>query len=124
MYSFDVAARFGIAFDRALVYGKAGWVWGRFDISGGSTSGGHVDSYTGEETLDGLLLGVGLEYALTNNWTTKLEYNSLNYGATSVALTECYSVGGCDAFSRSLSADQHIVEFGVNSKFDVGAPPF
>jgi len=30
----DIAARFGVAFDRALVYSKAGVVWGRFSFSG------------------------------------------------------------------------------------------
>ena len=28
-WDYDVAGRFGVAFDRALVYGKAGWVAGR-----------------------------------------------------------------------------------------------
>src|SRR4051812_10748325 len=31
-YDFSIAARAGIAFDRTLVYGKAGWVWGKFDL--------------------------------------------------------------------------------------------
>src|SRR3954453_22336098 len=30
-WDYDFAARIGVAFDRALVYGKAGWVWGGFD---------------------------------------------------------------------------------------------
>ena len=35
-WDWDIAARFGLAFDRALVYGKAGWVqagfsWGETD---------------------------------------------------------------------------------------------
>jgi hypothetical protein len=31
-YDFSIAVRAGITFDRTLVYGKAGWVWGKFDF--------------------------------------------------------------------------------------------
>src|SRR5262249_53075248 len=34
----DIAARFGLAFSRALVYGKAGWVVGQFDRSSEDTN--------------------------------------------------------------------------------------
>jgi len=37
-YDFSIAARAGIAFDRTLVYGKAGWVWGQFDFLSSNTS--------------------------------------------------------------------------------------
>ena len=63
------------------VYGKAGWVWGKFDFlstdtfSGGGFNGGpRLITDAASDTLNGLLLGVGIEHALTNNWTVKLEY--------------------------------------------------
>ncbi|RAI43964.1 outer membrane protein [Rhodoplanes roseus] len=120
-YGFDVAARFGIAFDRALVYGKAGWTWGRFDVSSGNTLSTPY-TVSGDATLDGLLLGVGLEYALTNNWTFKGEYNYLNYGTGTVDLTIC-SPGVCfGGYRTSASADMHVVKLGVNYKFGWDAP--
>ena len=73
---FSIAARAGIAFDRTLVYGKAGWVWGSFDFSETQvesccslTDGPRLITEAASDTLNGLLLGVGIEHALTNNWT-------------------------------------------------------
>jgi outer membrane immunogenic protein len=78
-YDFSIAARAGIAFDRTLVYGKAGWVWGRFDFFEAETDsccsltdGPHLITDAASDTLNGLLLGVGIEHAITNNWTVKL----------------------------------------------------
>jgi hypothetical protein len=61
-WDYDVAARLGIAFDRALIYGKA----------------------------DGL--GLGQEYAFTNNWTTKFEFPLLGVTRKTFAHTEFFSV--------------------------------
>ncbi len=35
--------------------------------------------FHGNLTLDGLLIGVGLEYAFLNNWTVKFEYDYLGF---------------------------------------------
>ena len=34
-----------------------------------------------------MLIGVGFEYALTDNWTTKFEYNYIDYGNKIVDFT-------------------------------------
>ena len=129
---YSIAGRVGVAFDRLLIYGKAGWVWGRFDVllSEGETCTGNqctsfLDTLAASGTLNGPLFGIGLEYALTDNWTTKLEYNYLNYGASELGLTGCSSIVGsptlCSpAGTSSFSADKHIFKFGVNYKFNFG----
>src|ERR1700674_1625565 len=61
-WDYDAAARFGIAVDRALIYGKAGWVFGRFDWNFATVINNSL-STQGSATLDGLLIGLGLEYA-------------------------------------------------------------
>ena len=87
-WDYDIAARFGIAFDRALVYGKAGWVAGRFDWNAADVNCGNFCSTTqGGATLDGLLIGLGLEYAFFNNWTAKFEYDYLGFGSKNVVFT-------------------------------------
>src|SRR5262249_16950438 len=109
-YDFTVAGRFGVTYERAFIYGKAGWAWGKFDFSAGNTECCTVTyAEFGSSTLNGPLFGVGVEYALTNNVTVKGEYNYINYGLTTVnfAASRCFSGEGCDLlpFSQSYSAE-------------------
>ncbi len=115
---YDVAARFGIALDRALVYGKAGWVAGGFDWNYADRTG---YSNQASATLNGLLIGLGLEYAFTNNWTVKFEYDYLGFNAKNVHFTEaCSSICMLTAggFTQSVSADKHIFKVGLNYLFN------
>jgi outer membrane immunogenic protein len=113
----DVAGRFGVAFDRALVYGKAGWVFGGFDWNYSDRFG---YSNRASATLDGLLIGIGLEYAFSGNWTAKFEYDYLGFGARNVHFTEACTGVGCfippNGFTQSVSADKHIFKLGFNYK--------
>jgi len=70
-----VAARFGWAYDHWLWYGKAGggWVGNNGFTINNLTTGTSVTSGT-DRSASGFLLGVGSEYAFSNNWTMKLEY--------------------------------------------------
>ena len=72
---YTLAARFGIAVDRLLMYGKAGWSFVGNEASINNTAGGTI--WNGSKTNDGWMLGAGLEYAITDNWTVKAEYNYL-----------------------------------------------
>ncbi|MBI5319317.1 outer membrane beta-barrel protein [Bradyrhizobium sp.] len=116
-WDFDIAGRFGVAFDRALVYGKAGWVFGGFDWNYNTAFG---YSNRASATLDGLLIGLGLEYAFLNNWTAKFEYDYLGFGARNVHFTEACTGGGCfllpNGFTQNVSADKHIFKLGINYK--------
>jgi outer membrane immunogenic protein len=131
-YDFSIAARAGIAFDRTLVYGKAGWVWGQFDFLSSDTAFNGVgippviSTSSASGTLDGLLLGVGIEHAITNNWTVKLEYNFLRYGSKELSFTHCQSnliptcfAGGTD----TVHADKQIFKIGANYLFNMTAAP-
>jgi outer membrane immunogenic protein len=128
---FTIAARAGIAFDRTLVYGKAGWAWGRFDFNATETCCGinpGFDTVSASGTLNGLLLGVGIEHALTNNWTVKLEYNYLKYGSRELSLTECEGGGGSTTFcaptgTTTFRADKQIFKIGANYLFNMGGVP-
>jgi opacity protein-like surface antigen len=118
----DVAARFGVAVGQSLLYAKAGEAWSRFNFQRTETDvfgGGATFTITasGKTTFTGLLLGSGLEYALSPNWSAKLEYNYLGFGGSTVHFE------GNSVFDRSnttLSATQHIVKMGVNYQF--GSP--
>jgi outer membrane immunogenic protein len=133
-YDFSIAARAGIAFDRTLVYGKAGWVWGKFDISsssqdnccGPSINVPRLQSSSASDTLNGLLLGVGIEHALTNNWTVKLEYNLLKYGSKELSFTSCDNTRTPTCFADgtgTVHADKQIFKIGANYLFNMTAAP-
>jgi outer membrane immunogenic protein len=119
-HDFDIAARFGIAFDRALIYGKAGWAWGKFDFEEldiRTDPGSDFFSSKASATLNGVLIGAGAEYALTQNWTTKFEYNYLNFTSKNVNfIVACDDNSSCDNNSRSVSADKHVFKLGINYK--------
>lgn len=115
---YDIAARFGFAYDRALIYGKAGWVWGQFSWDASTSAGQFIN---GSSTLDGLLLGLGLEYAIVPNWSAKVEYDYLGFAYNNVNFTNTCS--GCLNFNQSASAEKHIIKLGLNYRFDVGKGP-
>ena len=70
-----IAARFGYAADPRLYYGKAGGGWVRNSATVTDlTTGASVSS---SATNNGWMLGAGIEYGITLNWTVKLEYDYL-----------------------------------------------
>jgi outer membrane immunogenic protein len=102
----DIAARGGVAFDRALLYGNAGVAAGHFDFFAVDNVGGF---FQGGATSTGLLLGLGVEYALTPNWSAKLEYDHVGYLSRDVDL-------GAEA-STDESVTTNTVKAGINYKF-------
>jgi outer membrane immunogenic protein len=130
---FSIAARVGMAFDRTLVYGKAGWVWGDFSFASAQTftpfagTGltGFTDAISATKTLNGLLLGVGIEHAFAQNWTVKLEYNFLDFGSGGANFIECETGRPCfNTGSTTEHVQKHIFKVGFNYLFNVwGAPP-
>ena len=76
--------RIGYAFERVLAYGKVGAAIeqdGDTEASTTVTSGptSTTISRAGTATRYGWTAGVGLEYALTNNWWTFVEYDHLGF---------------------------------------------
>jgi outer membrane immunogenic protein len=73
------AARLGLAFDHFLFYGKVGGGWvGSNNFTLQNTTTGGVVTFGNNNSRSGFLGGVGLEYAVTNNWTVKGEYDFLS----------------------------------------------
>jgi outer membrane immunogenic protein len=125
----DVAlsVRSGVAFDRAFVYGKLGAVWGKFDYDALFTGTFSNITTTGSATITGVLIGVGFEYALTDNWTTKFEYNYIDYGNKIVEFTttSCDVGGLCETgtFRATVKERKQLAKLGINYKFGVGKEP-
>jgi len=92
-----VAVRGGYAFDRWFIYGKVGGAWAH---ASGSVNIGGFGTISINETVSGSVVGVGAEYALQNNWSAKVEYDSMDFGS------------GVDRFN--------VLKAGVNYRFGPG----
>ena len=118
-YVATIAARFGFAFDRALLYGKAGygWVGGTGNLLIVNNATGASVSLGGDGTRSGWMLGGGLEYAITHNWTVKGEFDYIDTGRNRSVVVPAGSpflVG--DTFTSS-GRNVSLVKFGVNYLF-------
>ncbi len=65
----------------------------------------------------GWAVGAGLEYALTKNWSTLVEYDHIGMGSTTVPFPTVAVING-----QNIAVRQNIDIFklGVNYKFDFG----
>ena len=124
-----VAARFGWAVDHWLFYGKAGGGWvgnNNFTLTnlttGASITCGSFSSLTncGNNT-GGWLLGAGFEYAFTNNWTVKVEYDYLGLGNRTFFIPATAPILAGDTFT-SGNRNVQMVKVGFNYLFNWGAP--
>ncbi len=94
-----VRARAGVAVDRALVYGTAGYAGGNNKVT---TAAG-----SGSEWENGYAAGAGIEYAFTNNVSAKAEYLYSHLSDKNYNLTAVTTAGSNTSAIRS----------GVNYKF-------
>lgn len=106
-YFGTVRARVGYAMDRTLLY-----------VTGGLAYGGINSSWFGDESTDnvGWTIGAGVEYALTNNWTVRVEGLYVNLGANdrTVALP---GPGGIYTVTGGSGDGGGVARVGLNYKF-------
>jgi outer membrane immunogenic protein len=104
-----IRARAGVAVDRALVYGTGGFAYG--DIGGNRGYDTLLGYHSGDEINWGWTLGGGVEYAITNNFTAKVEglYVDLD-------TKDNYTLGGRVNVDRD--AEFGVLRAGVNYKFN------
>lgn len=100
-YFGTVRGRLGFVSDRTLIYGTAGYAWA--DVDATASFGG--TSVSLEDTLSGYVVGGGIEYALTDQWSTKLEYQYIDLEDERINTTD------------ELDNDFHTVRVGLNYRF-------
>jgi outer membrane immunogenic protein len=86
-YLFTVAPRFGYAFCRWMPYVTGGLAVGDVELDsnvkrhlGAPVNGGFNDGFDDSETDLGWMVGGGLEYAITNHWKARLQYQYIDLG--------------------------------------------
>jgi len=104
-YFGTIRARLGYAVDRFLPYITGGVAYG--DVKSNLINGGFWTSTS--NTNWGWTLGVGAEYAVTNNWTFKAEYLYVDLGSNDLGPAGIVTASGDNKYN--------IVRAGVNYKF-------
>lgn len=100
-YLATVRGRLGVALDRVLLYGTGGLALTDVEYK---TELGDIDG----KTRAGYTVGGGVEYAFTQNITSKVEYFYSDFGGKNK---------GFDAATIDTDFDLHAVRVGINYKF-------
>jgi outer membrane immunogenic protein len=117
-----VRGRAGLAVDRTMFYVTAGGAWADVNtIYNTNVIQGNLDGIASSTGKFGWVAGVGIEHAITPNWTVKLEglYVRLTDDDTHhLGTTTCSTSRGPDhACNFTFNHDAAIVRLGANYKF-------
>jgi outer membrane immunogenic protein len=98
-------ARLGYAIDRVLIYATGGGAFANIQASFAALP------WAGSTEL-GWSSGAGVEVAMTDNWTAKIEYLAVGFQHPSCGLANCFA-----APPVSVSFYESMVRAGINYKF-------
>jgi high affinity Mn2+ porin len=111
-YVGTLRGRIGYAFDRLLPYLTGGFAWGHthININADPANTSTVISSVGQYQ-PGWTAGLGLELAVSGNWTAKLEYDYVELARRT------YDLGGFGLASVNVDPRIHLAKLGLNYQF-------
>lgn len=110
----SLRGRVGVAFDRTLLY-----VTGGLAVSNIEASGFAPGPFKDNDTRFGWTVGAGVQYAIDNNWSARLEYRYTDaFGTSKTSLAPAVPTG----FARASLSD-HSVRVGLSYRFGAPARP-
>jgi outer membrane immunogenic protein len=110
----DVTARLGMTWGQALLYAKGGgaWVHNQYEVYGLTST---------NDTASGWVVGGGIEWTFSPNWTAFVEYDHYDFGTKTVGFP-----AGSFSFAGSIGAglvdikqDIDTVKIGANYRFNL-----
>lgn len=110
-----LAGRLGFAWDHALVYAKGGGAWAHDKFF--TSTGALPVAQTLTDTRRGWMAGAGFEYAFTNNWSAKIEYDYLDFGRKRETLQP--AAAGAGTFEYDVKQTIQLVKVGINYRFAI-----
>lgn len=114
----SVRGRVGYAFDRVLFYATGGFAYGHlYDNVNGPILLGSPYLFSGVVT--GYTVGGGIEYAITNNFSVKAEYQYMNFGKHDPVNPAGVPLTGLPVPGPLYNDAFHTVRVGVNYRFDM-----
>ena len=113
-----VTGRIGYAFDHWLFYGKAGvaqsstkYGTNGFFSAAGAQVPGAAFSFEGRSLSTGYTAGAGAEWAFTDDWSVRLEYDYYGFGSKTVTLVDTI---GCGSGPLTVKQSIQALKLGVN----------
>jgi outer membrane immunogenic protein len=85
-YLATVTGRAGLALDYVLLYAKGGVAFTTVEFDASFISGDSRTSIKNDFDRTGWVAGIGMEVALTRNWTVGIEYAHMDFGTENVTL--------------------------------------
>ena len=104
----SVRLRAGYAIDRFLPYITGGVAFGRYEFTPDYAATGPIP---GSKTQTGWTIGAGLEYALTDHLTTRIEYRYTDFGKAT------YDIPGFALYETRAKLTTNDVRIGLTYKF-------
>jgi len=124
-----LAARLGFVVDRALIYmtDGVGWAHSEYTVSLNLQPLVPISiSSSVSDTRIGAMWGAGVEYAFTQNWSAKIEYDFIDFRNKDYNFAATFSEGPDSIrfdFGSTIRERVHLVKFGINYRFDFGKYP-
>jgi outer membrane immunogenic protein len=109
--------RLGYAWDRAMLYGTGGLAWGSNSIGTNFAVNGLAAGVDSSNTHVGWTVGGGLEWALLDNWTAKVEYLYVKLD------NENYFANNFNGLGFDADLDVHTIKLGFNYRFGYSKAP-
>ena len=121
-YFASLRGRLGFALDRTLFYVTAGVAAGgsRGPATLFLNTGGPGNPFTTPDSQSSrmkYILGAGVEYALYDNWSARLEYFFLNQSLN----THVFDNGSGFQYGSRIRNENHVLRFGLNYNFGKSA---
>ena len=117
---YDVAVRTGfVMLNKMLIYGKVGAFWSQQSYDMTSASTGAFLTATGSWTAPGVIGGLGLDYAITNHWIARGEFDLMIAMATTSLATNFVSgpLVLTGPTSQTMFTGKIISKLGLSYKF-------
>ena len=115
-----LTGRLGYAMNNWMIFVKGGGAWAGFSGTTNTvTSGGAAySSGTNSATRDGWTIGTGVEWGFAPHWSTKLEYDYVDFSTSNFNSTVTrVSNGNVTTPARSATSYLNMVKLGVAYRF-------
>jgi outer membrane immunogenic protein len=105
----SVTGRLGYAVDRWLYYvrGGAAWAGDKYTVVGNGFG------YEGLDTRPGWMVGSGIEWAFSRNWSARLEYDYYGLGTRSILMSDIINTNNLPGLIDVKQSIQ-VIKAGVN----------